>query len=457
MTQKPTFDYDIIIIGSGASGSPAASIAANAGKRVAVVEKSTFGGESPNWGDIPLGTLLHIASTYHTAKAAAKFGLRTSTVGYNYPSLLSWRDTVVKRTGAGGNRYYYEKQGISVFAGNAHFLSPNEISVNRRHLSARKFLIATGSEWIVPEIPGLAETPFYTPKTILTLTRPPKSLFILGSDITAMEIAHLFSTFGTKVYVSEPARRILPTFDTEAGQLIAQDAKTQRGMKLLTQTKVVAVQKDGLQKRVTYTQGGHEYTLKVDALLVASGRTAATDLGLENAGVKYTEHGITVDHSLQTSARHIFAAGGVISPNAQTHTVLTHSRVAAHNLLHRTLLTVDDQPQLKVVYTQPQIAHTGLSEDDCTRRDRQVRTAVVPLTLTARSNITDERTGFVKLISDKRGVLIGATIVAPHASDMIAQLTLAIRTGLTAKQLMSTPNCFTSWSEAVRIAAGKLL
>ena len=457
MTQKPTFDYDIIIIGSGAAGSPASTIAAGSGKRVAVVEKSTFGGESPNWGDIPLGTLLNSASIYHSAKLGAKFGLRTNTVGYNYPSLLSWRDTVVKRTGAGGNRRYYEKQGISVFAGNAHFLSPNEISVNRRHLSARKFLIATGSEWIIPSIPGLAETPYYTPKTILDITRPPKSLFILGSDITAMEIAHLFSTFGTKVYIAEPAGRILPKFDSEIGQLMAKDAKNQRGMSILTQTKVVAVQKDGLQKRITYTQGGHEYSVKTDALLVATGRSPATDLGLENAGVKYNEFGIEVSASLQTSARHIFAAGGVVFPDAQTHSVLTHSRAAAHNLLQRTMFTIDDQPQLKVVYTQPQIAQTGLSEDDCIRRDRQFRVGLAPMTLTARSNITDERTGFVKLISDKKGVLIGGAIVAPNANDMIAQLTLAIRSGITARQLMATPNAFTSWSEAVRIAAGKLV
>ena len=126
-------------------------------------------------------------------------------------------------------------------------------------------------------------------------------------------------------------------------------------------------------------------------------------------------------------------------------------------MLSRNMLEIDDQPALSVVFTQPQIAHTGLSEDDCTRRDRQVNIAIAPLTLTARSNITDHKTGFVKLISNKRGVLIGATIVAPNASDMIAQLTLAIRQGLTARQLISTPNCFISWTEAVRIAAGKLL
>ena len=127
MAQKPTFDYDVIVIGSGAGGSPAASILSSSGKKVAVIERSSFGGESPNSGDIPTGAMIHVASIYHSAKTASKFGLRTSSTGYNYPSLLSWRHNTIKRTGVSGNRYYYEKQGISAFSGNAHFLSPNEI------------------------------------------------------------------------------------------------------------------------------------------------------------------------------------------------------------------------------------------------------------------------------------------------------------------------------------------
>ena len=133
MAQKPTFDYDVIVIGSGAGGSPAATVLARAGKKVAIIERGTFGGESPNWGDIPTGALLYTTDVYHEAKTAAKFGLRTSTVGYNYPSLLAWKDTAIKRTGTGGNRSYYEKQGISVFTGSAHILSRNEITVSRRH------------------------------------------------------------------------------------------------------------------------------------------------------------------------------------------------------------------------------------------------------------------------------------------------------------------------------------
>lgn len=457
MSQKPTFDYDVIVIGSGAGGSPAASVLARAGKKVAIIESASFGGESPNWGDVPLGALLHVAEIYSTAKDGATLGLRSGAIGYNYPSILAWKNIAVKRTGVGGNRSYFEKQGISVFAGSAHFLTPNEISVNHRHLSARKFLIATGSEWRTPNIPGIEDVAFHTPKTIINLTRPPKSLFIVGSSSAAMEIAYLFSAFGTKIYLSENARRIMPQFDSEVGDLMADSAKDRRGMTIFTQTKVISVQKDGLQKRVTYSRGGQEKTLKVDEILIAEGRDPATDIGLENAGVKYNSHGITVNKSLQTSARHIFGAGNVLYADGQTHNVLTQSRTAAQNMLSRNMIEIDDQPSLSVVFTSPQIAHTGLSEDDCIRRDRQINVSLAPLTLTAKSNITNNRTGFVKLISNKRGVLIGATIVAPNASDMIAQLTLAIRHGLTARELISTPNCFTSWTEAIRIAAGKLL
>lgn len=457
MAQKPTFDYDIIIIGSGAGGSPAATIAARAGKRVAIIEKEEFGGESPNWGEIPLGAMLHAAHIYDDAKQSAKFGLRTATVGYNYPSLLNWRDVAIKRTGAAGNRRYYEKQNISAFNGTAHFLSPNEISVNRRHLSARKFLIATGADWTIPEIPGLEEITYYTPKNILNLTRPPKSIFIIGSSSTATEIASLLSIFGTKVYLSDPATRILPEYDSEVADLLSIQLQKQRGMTLLPQTKVLAAHKEGLQKRITYQQAGREHTIKVDELLIADDRTPMTDIGLENAGVKYNHKGIVATEHLQTSARHIFAAGSCLLPTAPTHDILMHSRVAAHNLLRTKFNAINDHLPLQITRTLPGVARVGLSEDDCLRRDLRVKTAIAPLTLVPRSNITDSRIGFVKLIANYRRQLIGATIVAPHASEMIHELALAINYGMTAEDIYETPHDFTSWSEAIRIAASKLL
>ena len=457
MSQKPTFDYDYIVIGSGAGGSPAANILASAGKKVAVVEKSTFGGESPNWGDVPTGFMSYTINTYQIAKNAAKFGLRTNSVGYNYPSLLSWKDVVTKRTGAGGNRRYYEKQGISVFAGNAHFLSPNEIAVNRRHLSARKFLIATGSDWQIPKIPGLENTTYHTPKTIFNLKRLPKTIFVIGSSTAALELAHILSVLGTKVYIAEESSRILPNFDEEVSSLLTNDAKKNRNISVLTYTKVISIQKSSIQKRVTFLQGQVEKSVRVDEILIANQQIPATDLGLENAGVKYTRKGVSVDSSLRTSARHIFAAGSVVDAAIQTHEVLSQSRIAAHNLLHNNRIKLDNSPRLQVAFTQPEIAQVGMNEDDCRKKGIKVKMAIVPLTATVRSNITDQRTGFVKLIINQRRVIIGATIVGPHASDIIAELSLAIRHKITSDELAATPHCFTSWSEAVRIAAGKLL
>lgn len=457
MAQKPTFDYDIIVIGSGAGGSPAASIAARAGKSVAIVEKEEFGGESPNWGEIPLGSMLHAAHIYDEAKQSAKFGLRTATIGYNYPSLLSWRDTVIKRTGAAGNRRYYEKQDISAFNGTAHFLSPNEISVNRRHLSARKFLIATGSNWQAPEIPGIEETPYYTPKNVLTLTRPPKSIFIIGSSSAATEIASLLSIFGTKVYLSDAATRILPEYDSEVSDLLSVQLQRERGMTLLPQTKVIAIHKEGLQKRVTYLAAGNERSVKVDELLIADDRTPMTDLGLENAGVEYNHLGITADENLQTTARHIFAAGSCVHLIAPTHDILMYSRTAAYNLLHTKPRPIEKHIPLQITYTFPSIARVGLSEDDCLRRDLKTKISIAPLTLASRSNITDQRIGFVKLIANYRRQLIGATIVSPHASEMIHELALAIKHELSIEDIYNTPHDFTSWSETIRVAAGKLL
>ena len=171
---KHTFDYDLIVIGSGAGGSAAATIAARAGKKVAIIEEDTFGGDSPNWSDVPTKALLHAAGVYDEARHASRFGLRTSTLGYNYPSIRAWKDLVVKRTGAANNRHFYENNGISAFSGKAHFLTPHEITVNRRHLSAAHFLIATGSSWVTPRIQGLDTVSFFTPRSILEPMRPPK-------------------------------------------------------------------------------------------------------------------------------------------------------------------------------------------------------------------------------------------------------------------------------------------
>lgn len=456
MAKKHTFDYDLIVIGSGAGGSAAATIATREGKKVAIIEADTFGGDSPNYSDVPTKSLLHAAQLYDEARHGARFGLRTSTLGYNYPSLRNWKDLAVKRTGAGGNRRFYENHGIDAYHGKAHFLSPHEITVNRRHLSAAKFLIATGSHWVTPTIQGLSKVNYLTPRSILEVLRPPKSLFIIGGGQAGVEIAQLMAIFGTKVYIAEIASRLLPRLDSEVGELIERQLHEQKGATILTQSRVVSVTKDGLGKRVTFDRGGTEKHVRVDEILVATGRMPTVDLGLENATVAYTPKGITVNENLQTSVKHIYAAGDVLGRESHTHSALLESRVAAHNLLHKAQLVPDYTATPGVIFTHPGIAHVGLSEDDCTRRDQPINKALAPLSIIARSNTSDFQDGFVKLITDKKGVLLGATIVAPHAAEMIHELALAVRYGMTAAQIAETPHAFLSWSEAVRVAAAKL-
>ena len=459
MAQSHTFDFDLIVIGSGAGGSAAAAIAAREGKRVAIVEADTFGGDSPNWGDVPTSALLHAAHLFDDARNASRFGLRTTTLGYNYPSIRAWKEVAVKRTGAGGNKKFYEGQGITAIQGRAHFLSPNEITVNRHHFSARSFLIATGSSWIVPEIPGIQDVPYLTPRTILEAIKPPKSLIVFGGDSYGVEIAQLMAIFGTKVTIIEKSSRLLPHQDAEVGELMERLLKD-KGVEVLTHTRVLSTQQEALAKRVLITRGNEERTIKADEILIALGRTPNVDLGLDNASVAYTAKGIETNQFLQTSTKHIYAAGDVLGQTEtkrnSTYSALLESRVSAHNMFHKASIAPDYGAAPEVIFTSPEIAQVGLTEDDCKKRDISINKAVAPLNIIARSNTSDFRDGFVKLITDKKGVLLGGTIIAPGAGEAIHEVALAVKLGLTASQLADTPHAFLSWSEAVRVAASRL-
>jgi len=224
----------------------------------------------------------------------------------------------------------------------------------------------------------------------------------------------------------------------------------------LTQSKVVSVQKDGLSKRVIISRGGVEKLVRVDEILIANEKTPNVDLGLENAGVQFTADGITVNEHLQTSVKYIFAAGEVLGKYSSTHTALMESQTAANNILHREKIAPDYTANPEIIFTNPEIATVGLSEDECLKRKISIKKAIAPLSIVARSNTSDFRDGFVKIITNKKGIILGASVVAPHAGEMIHELALAIKYGLTVYQVADTPHAFLSWSEAVRVAASKL-
>lgn len=455
---KQKYDYDLIVIGSGAGGSVAADIVANAKWRVAIVEDDKLGGEVANWGSVPLRALMHAASVYdHAKNQGPALGIRSAALGYNYPSIRAWKDLVIKRSGVASTERYYQNKGIGLYHGEARFISPREITVNRRHLSAKRFLIASGSVPADGNVQGLDKVAYLTPRSALELNRPPKTLFVIGAGATGCEYAELFSIFGTKVTIADEAARILPDEDHEVSEVVTERFTKQRGMNVLPKTKVLRIAKDGIMTKVTYLRGSEEKTMKVDQVLLAAGKVPAVDLGLENAGIEYTAKGIETDEYLETSVKGIYAAGDVLGRYFHAHTGVYESRVVANNLLNpKRRLTPNYTAVPRITFLQPEVASTGMSEADCLRRDLPIKKSVAPVNIIARSNIDNTRDGFVKVITDKRGVLLGASVSAPHAGEIIHELTLAIQYSMTAAEIANTLHAFPTWSEAVRVACGKI-
>lgn len=453
---KHTYDYDLIVIGSGAGGSVAADIVASAGWRVAIIEADLMGGQCPNWGCVPSKALLEAARVFNSSKNADKFGLRTSLAGFNYPSVKAWKDLAVKRTGAHTSAKYYQSKGIGVYHGHAHFISPHEITVNRRHLSAANFLIATGSQWSTLKAPVSDRVTLHSARTILDLSKPPKTLFVIGGGSIGTEFAELFASFGSNVYIAEEAPRLLPREDQEVSQLVEAVLAKRRGVQVLTRAKITGVSAEGISARVEFLRGGEQHSVRADHVLVAVGKQPTVDIGLENAGVQYTARGIETNEYLQTSARHIYAAGDVLGQHMYTHVGVYESRIVANNLLHKSKVMPDYKAVPRVTFLTPEVASVGMSEEDCLKRDLRIRTAIAPINVIGRANVANAMDGFVKVITDNRGVILGASVVSEHAGEVIHEFTLAIQYGLTAAQVAATLHAFPTWSEAVRVVCAKI-
>ena len=452
---KVTYDYDLIVIGSGPAGSLAAESAARAGKRVAIIEQGILGGSAPTVGDVPLQALLAAAHAFDEARRAAAFGIRTSTIGYNYPSIKNWKDLVVRRSGVASTGDYLRGRGISIFKGRAHFLSPNQLSIGRRHLSAEKILIATGVLPTIPSIPGLDTIDYVTAETAIDLVRPPKTLLVIGAGVTGVQLAELFAIFGTKVYLLEAKKRILPSQDDEVSEALSDIFRKQRGMEIITSASVVAVKRENPLVQVNYLSGEHEHSVKVEKVLVTTGWSPNSDIGLENAGVNHDRSGIYTNEYLATSSRHIFAAGAVIGRSVSTQAALAESKIVARNLWARTP-TAMNYPSLPLtIWTSPEVAAVGATEADLVREDVKFRRSIVSNNAITRANVANFGLGFTKILTDTKGVLLGATIAAPHAAETITVAALAIDKGLTARELAELAPPFGSWSEALRLACLK--
>lgn len=453
------YDFDYIVIGSGAAGGTAAMMAAGAGKKVALIEAKNWGGSSANISDVPYAAATQFSQLYNAAKAGVRFGISSSDLRYNYPTALKWRAVAAKRAGSNSKKEF-EKAGIDCMAGFAHFVSPNTVAVGKKgELKAKKIIIATGATPVKSGITGIGVVRHLTPESAMTLERLPKVALVVGAGASGCEIAEYFAELGTKVILLELAERILPREDQEVAELMEKRFSKDLGIKVVTGARAIALENDRRVKKVIFLKDGKEKVVRVEEVVLATGSTPATDLGLENAGVKYGVRGIKVGKSMETSVRHIYAVGDV----ADSGSKISSSEIAAYEAavamsasLNRAKGIADYRGFVRMTATYPQVACVGLNEDDCIKRDLKYKSCLVPLAVIPAANVHDFKDGFVKLITNREKKIIGATVVCPEASSVVQELALAIRMEAKILDVATTPHVAMSWSEVVRIAARRL-
>ncbi|MBQ6393912.1 NAD(P)/FAD-dependent oxidoreductase [Candidatus Saccharibacteria bacterium] len=451
------YDFDMIAIGGGVAGIAAAEAAAKAGAKVAIVEKGKIGGAAVNTRDIPYAAGLNFSHLYAEAIYGSRFGLSSDRLRFNYPTVSHWRERVVAREAAELKKEL-EDLKIECFRGRAHFVGPHEVAVGKEgRLTARKFLIATGVEQKDSGIIGLENVPYLTPDDALKVERPPKTVMIVGGGASGVEIAQYYAELGSKVAIAEIAERLLPKEDEEVGQVLEQYFTKRFDIKILASTRVIAVERDAISPKVIFLRNGQEKMVRVETIVVAAGTKPATDIGLENAGMRFSKNGsFKVDQMLQTPLKHIYAAGDVLQGDSSTEKAVYEAGIAVKNMFGRSKHYVNYSGFIRVTNTNPQIAVVGMTEDDLNKRARKYNSVVIPLSEVMASKTQDFRMGFIKMIAAKDGKILGATVMAPNATEVIQEIAVMIRHSFSVTQLASTPHVAMSWSDLVRIAAKEL-
>lgn len=449
------YDYQYLVIGSGAAGSAGALLAAGMGFRTAIVESDRWGGSTLNYRDIPYGAALGFGQRYAEAVADSRFGMSSASLRYNYPTVLNWQATAVRRAG-GGNRKVFENAGIECLHGFAQFIGPHEIALGNKQISSERFLIATGTDIAVNGITGIDTVNCWSPNTAIRMAKLPKNLAIIGGGSTGCELAEYFAALGVQVALFEAQERLLPREDTEVSEVMEKHLRDRFGVKILLHSRVIALEQDMEGQNIVFIRGGQEKALRVAAIVLATTPEPTTDMGLENAGVKYSHRGIDVNQNLRTTNGHIWAAGDVIGGESSCEKATYEGKLATMNALKGAGNIVNYTGFVRMTDTLPKVAKVGLNETECAQIKQKYKSTVVPLEAISASNTNDFRDGFVKILVNPKEQIIGATIVSPDADLVVQEICLAIRGGLRAADIAAAPHVATSWSEAVRLAAREL-
>ncbi|MCA8832688.1 mercuric reductase [Hymenobacter pini] len=460
---RPT-RFDAIIIGSGQAGNPLATALADAGRRVAVIEKYLLGGSCINYGCSPVKALLASAERVHQVATAADYGIKASVPKPDFKAIVARKNTIIqhKRDGVRSN-LLREHSNITVLMGEASFTGPRAVRVvlntgGEQHLTAPLIFINTGTRATIPPIEGLVDSGYLTNVEILDLKQLPEHLLILGGGYIGLEFGQMFRRFGSRVTIIDAAKNLLEREDDDVCQAMRTQLEAD-GVEFVLEAEARRVSRnaDGEYTLTASTPTG-ERRLRGSHLLVAVGREPNSDtLNLEAAGVATDEHGyVLVTERLQTNVRGIYALGDAHPGPQFTHLAYDDYRVVRDNILHRKRRSAKARPLPYVVFTQPQLGRIGLSEKQARHEKLNYRVATMPVRVVGRAQETGLTTGFMKVLVDERDHVIGATIFCEQGGEIMSMLQLAMAGGLTCDDLQNTVFAHPTWAEALNNLFAKL-
>lgn len=454
-------EYDVAVIGGGAGGLFAASGANAVGARTCIIEKKRLGGDCTWFGCVPSKAIVKSAQAAHKMKTLGEFGLGLrGDAALDTGAVMAHVRDVVGEISTHHPPELFEKRGIKIIIGAPKFLDAATVEVGGDRITARRFIICTGSHPAVPPIEGLGEIDYLTNENIFDLETPPASLIVLGGGPIGVELSQALNRLGTTIYLVEMRDRILPREDPELAGILEKRLAGE-GINLLTGNKAVRFrERDGKVHLAVENGEGSTRAISADRVLVAVGRSPSLDgLSLESAGVEYTKKGISLNSYLQTTNRNIFACGDVASPYQFSHMAAYQAQICVRNALFRRPVwqkaNYSNVPW--ATFTDPELAHLGMTEEEARRAGGKIRVYTNGYGGSDRAVTDRETEGLLKVITDRKGRILGAHIVGAHASEIIQGFLIAKSLRIPLSRLASPIFIYPTLSELVKKTAAKPL
>ena len=452
--------YNAVVIGGGTAGLVSAAGTAALGGRVALIERNKMGGDCLNFGCVPSKALIASGRAIEGVRRAEQFGLDPMEPQFTFDKIFKRMRSRRARIEPNDSVERFEKLGVDVFQGQASFRSPYEVEVIDISLRAKHFVIASGRRAGIPPIAGIEDVPYFTNETIFdNLNEKPESIVILGAGPIGCELGQVFSRLGVRTTLVEFLPQIMGKEDADVASFV-QSRLEAEGVTVLTSTGVqlAEMRNDEIHLEAERKGSGGEsemISLSSSALLIATGRIPNVEgLNLAAAGVDCTKQGIPVNAYLQTSARHIYAAGDIAGPYQFTHTADAQARVVVRNVM-MPFQFLRQKAALTVVpwstYTDPEVAHVGLSERDAAETNVSYDLYTQTLDEVDRNIVEGKEAGFAKVLTEKGSdTILGVTLVGPHAGDLLHEFVLAMRHGIGLGGVASTIHAYPTFAEIAR-------